>query len=177
VLDNCEHLVSGCATVAEVLLRGCPYLRVTATSREPLGVAGESVWAVPGLRLADRRQKPSVDALLTSEAGRLFVERATAARSTFALRADNAQAVAEICWQLDGIPLAIELAAVRVRGLSVAQIASRLGDQLRLLSSGPRASPSRHQTLRAAIDSSYELSLSQGIAVVLERRLREVPAG
>ena len=105
------------------------------------------------------------EALLVSEAGRLFVERATAAQSSFMLRADNAQAVAEICWQLDGIPLAIELAAVRVRGLTVAQIASRLGDQLRLLSSGSRASPPRHQTLRAAIDWSYRL-LSEG-----ERRL------
>jgi non-specific serine/threonine protein kinase len=99
----------------------------------------------------------STEALLTSEAGRLFVERAMAAESSFALRADNAQSVAEICWQLDGIPLAIELAAVRVRGLTVAQIASRLGDQLRLLSRGSRASPPRHQTLRAAIDWSYRL--------------------
>jgi predicted ATPase len=155
VLDNCEHLLSRCATEADALLRACPDLRILATSREPLGVAGESVWAVLTLTIVDRRRAVSADALLASEAGRLFVERATSAQSSFALRADNVQAVTEICWQLDGIPLAIELAAVRVRGLTVAQIASRLGDQLRLLSSGSRASPPRHQTLRATIDWSY----------------------
>jgi len=157
VLDNCEHLLAACAAVVGALLRACPALQILATSREPLGVAGEAVWAVPALRLLDRRRHVSVDALLVSEAGRLFVERAAAASTGFMLRADNAQAVADICWQLDGIPLAIELAAVRVRGLTVAQIASRLGDQLRLLSSGSRASPPRHQTLRAAIDWSYRL--------------------
>jgi non-specific serine/threonine protein kinase len=165
VLDNCEHVLSGCAALASALLSASPDLRILATSREPLGVAGEAVWAVPPLRLLDRRQDVSVAALLASEAGRLFVERAASAQSTFVLRTDNVRAVAEICWQLDGIPLAIELAAVRVRGLTVAQIASRLGDQLRLLSGGSRASPSRHSTLRAAIDWSYRL-LSEG-----ERRL------
>ena len=157
VLDNCEHLRSGCATVADALLRACPELRILATSREPLSLAGEAVWAVPPLRLLDRRREVSIEAVLASEAGRLFVDRARAAQSSFTLRPDNAQAVAEICWQLDGIPLAIELAAVRVRGLTVAQIASRLGDQLRLLSSGLHASPPRHQTLRAALDWSYRL--------------------
>jgi non-specific serine/threonine protein kinase len=157
VLDNCEHLLSDCATITDELLRACPDLRILATSREPMGVAGEAIWAVPALTLLDRRRAVSVDTVLASEAGRLFVERATAAQSRFTLRADNAQAVAEICWRLDGIPLAIELAAARVRGLTVAQIATRLNDQLRLLSIGPRASPPRHQTLRAAIDWSYEL--------------------
>ena len=168
VLDNCEHLLSGCATVVDALLRACADVRIMATSREPLGVAGEAVWAVPPLQLLDRRRDVSVDGLQASEAGRLFVERATSAQSRFALRADNARAVAEICWQLDGIPLAIELAAVRVRGLTVAQIASRLGDQLRLLSGGSRASPPRHQTLRAAIDWSYRL-MSEGERLLFNR--------
>lgn len=161
LLDNCEHLLPACAGVADALLRACPDLQILATSREPLGVAGEAVWAVPVLRLPDPRRGMSVDTLLASEAGLLFIQRATAAQTSFVVRQDNAHAVAEICWQLDGIPLAIELAAARVRGLTVAQIAARLGDQLRLLSSGLRASPPRHQTMRAAVDWSYAL-LSDG---------------
>jgi len=158
VLDNCEHLLAGCAPLADALLRACPRVRLLATSREPLGVAGETVWAVPPLTLPDARQAAAVEGLLAaSEAVRLFVERAASAQSTFRLRPDSAAAVAEICRRLDGLPLAIELAAVRVRGLSVAQIASRLEDRFRLLSSGPRVSPPRHQTLRGAVEWSYEL--------------------
>ncbi|MBV9580211.1 MAG: AAA family ATPase [Chloroflexi bacterium] len=168
VLDNCEHLLSGCGPLADALLRACPGLRLLATSREPLGIAGETVWTVPALSLPDRWHTASVEALLLSEAGRLFVERAAAARSGFTPRQDNAQSIAEICWQLDGIPLAIELAAVCVRGLSVGQLAGRLEDRFRVLSRGPRAGPPRHQTLRAAVDWSYEL-LSEAERVLFNR--------
>jgi predicted ATPase/DNA-binding CsgD family transcriptional regulator len=157
VLDNCEHLLAGCSPLADALLRACSGVRILATSREPLALAGETVWAVPPLTLPDRRQATSVDGLLTSEAARLFVERAASAQSTFALRVEQAPVVAEICRRLDGVPLAIELAAVLVRSLTVAQIANRLEDRFRLLSRGPRAGPPRHQTLRAAVDWSYEL--------------------
>ncbi len=157
VLDNCEHLLSGCGPFAEALLKGCPGVRVLATSREPLGVSGETVWAVPALSLPDRWRPASVDEIMGSEAGRLFVERASAASSSFSLRPDNAQPIGEVCWRLDGMPLAIELAAVRVRGLSVAQLASRLSDRFRVLSVGQRPGLPRHQTLRAAVDWSYEL--------------------
>lgn len=160
VLDNCEHLLDGCRALAQTLLRRCPGLSILATSREPLGLAGESVWAVPALQLPPHPPRDgavSVESLLESEAGRLFLERATAANSSFELRPDNAQSVAEICWQLDGIPLAIELAAVRTRFLTVEQLAERLDDRFRLLSSGPGGATPRHQTLRATVDWSYDL--------------------
>ncbi|HLZ26980.1 MAG TPA: LuxR C-terminal-related transcriptional regulator [Chloroflexota bacterium] len=157
VLDNCEHLLSGCSALAGALLRGCPQLSILATSREPLRTPGETVWVVPALKLPDRSRDVSLDVLASSEAGRLFVERAMAAQSSFSVRPDNAPSIAEICWRLDGIPLAIELAAARVRSLTVNQIATRLGDRFRLLSAGPRAGPARHQTLRAAVDWSYAL--------------------
>jgi predicted ATPase/DNA-binding CsgD family transcriptional regulator len=168
VLDNCEHLLAGCGPFADALLRACPGLRILATSREPLGVAGETVWAVQPMAIPDERQAVSVDALLACEAARLFIERASAAQAGFALRPDNASAIAEICRRLDGMPLAIELAAVRVRGLTVDQIATRLGDAFRLLAGGPRAAPPRHQTLRAAVDWSYDL-LSQAERALFNR--------
>ena len=157
VIDNCEHLLDGCRELAQTLLRRCPGLHILATSREPLGLAGETVWVVPALRLPFRSRAVSVESLLESEAGRLFVERATAAQSTLELRRDNAQWVAEICWQLDGIPLAIELAAVRTRFLTVEQLAKRLHHRFGLLSNGPRNATPRHQTLRATVDWSYNL--------------------
>lgn len=157
VLDNCEHLVGACAHLAEELLRACPDLRVLATSREPLGVPGEVAWLVPSLDLPAAGADVSREELGRSPAVQLFVERARAARPGFALTGENGPAVAEICRRLDGIPLAIELAAARVRILAPDEIAARLGDRFRLLAGGSRTAPPRQQTLRAAVDWSYDL--------------------
>jgi non-specific serine/threonine protein kinase len=167
ILDNCEHLVAACAQLAEALLRAVPGLRILATSREALGNSGETAWWVPSLRIPEAELQPrytpdaKLDAgtseLLAHEAVRLFVERATTARTDFHLTDRNAPAVAEICRRLDGIPLAIELAAARVRVFSVAQIAARLDDRFRLLTGGRRTALPRHQTLRATVDWSYNL--------------------
>jgi len=124
VLDNCEHVLEGCAPLADVLLRACPGLRLLATSREPLGVAGEVSWPVPPLSLPDPGLARAAATLLRYEAVRLFVERANAVVSGFALTEENAPAVAALCARLDGMPLAIELAASRVRMLSARQIRS-----------------------------------------------------
>jgi predicted ATPase/DNA-binding CsgD family transcriptional regulator/Tfp pilus assembly protein PilF len=154
VLDNCEHVLPACAELAEHLLRGCPRLRLLATSREPLSIAGEVVFRVPPLRLpTDDR----LDTLAESEAGRLFVQRAMAANSGFALTAANASAVAEICRRLDGLPLAMELAAARVAAFAPADIASRLDDAFHMLSGGTRTAVPRQQTLQAAMAWSYDL--------------------
>jgi predicted ATPase/class 3 adenylate cyclase/Tfp pilus assembly protein PilF len=157
VLDNCEHLITACARLAEAILRSCPRLRVLATSREVLGVAGEISWRVPSLSLPDPHQVPQLARLTQFEAVRLFVERASAAQPTFSLTAANAASLATVVRRLDGIPLAIELAAARVPVLSVEQIAARLDDRFRLLTGGSRTSLPRHQTLRAALDWSYQL--------------------
>lgn len=156
LLDNCEHLLDAAAAVADRLLRHCPRLLILATSRERLGVAGETVCLVPEMtlpppELTDATQLAGYDAV------RLFVERATAALPGFALTADNAAVVAQICRRLDGIPLAIELAAARVRLLRVEQIAGRLDDRFALLTGGSRAATPRQQTLRGLIDWSYHL--------------------
>jgi predicted ATPase/DNA-binding SARP family transcriptional activator len=143
VLDNCEHLVVACAELAETLLRACPRLTILATSREALGVASETAWLVPPLAGA--------------EAVELFVDRARSTLPTFTMSDTNTSAVAEICRRLDGIPLAIELAAARVRVLSPTQIAQRLDDAFRLLTSGSRSSLPRHRTLRATMEWSYAL--------------------
>jgi predicted ATPase/DNA-binding SARP family transcriptional activator len=155
VLDNCEHVVEACAELVDTLLRACPSLRVLATSREPLGVAGERAWLVPPLSLPAPESAP--EAIRASEAVRLFTERAQEARPTFALTGSNLHAVVEICRRLDGLPLAIELAAARVRVLSPEQIAARLDDAFRLLSGGGRGTLPRHRTLRAVMDWSYGL--------------------
>ena len=157
VLDNCEHLIEACAQLVETLLRSCEHLRVLATSREALGTAGERAWLVPSLSLPDdsRRLLPAEE-LVCYEAVRLFVERAEAA-SRFALTDRNASVVAEVCRRLDGIPLAIELAAARVRALSVEQIAGRLDNSFRLLTGGSRMALPRQRTLRATIDWSHDL--------------------
>lgn len=155
VLDNCEHLVEACAGLATSLLQGCPGLKILATSREALGVRGERAWLVPPLGLPD--PEAGVDAIREAEAVRLFVERAQDVDPDFTLGKENAGAVAAICRTLDGIPLAIELAAARVRVLSVGQILDRLDASLDLLASGRRTSLPRHRTLRAALDWSYEL--------------------
>ncbi len=155
VLDNCEHLVDACAEVAHALLQGCPELRILATSREALGVKGERAWLVAPLAV------PSADAtpeeIGASAAVQLFVDRASDASPTFALAPDTALAVAEICRRLDGIPLAVELAAARVKALSPAQIRDRLDDVFRILAGGGRTAIPRHRTLRATIDWSHDL--------------------
>jgi predicted ATPase len=157
VLDNCEHLVEACAQGADTLLRGCPGLTILATSREPLKIAGETAWPVPPLRVPARFETRNLDDLLACEAIQLFVQRAQSAAPAFALTDVNAGAVAEICTRLDGIPLAIELAAARVRLLAPDQIAARLADRFRLLTGGSRTALPRHQTIRALVDWSYEL--------------------
>jgi non-specific serine/threonine protein kinase len=137
VLDNCEHLVDAAAHLAEALLRSCPRLRILATSRETLGVPGEMTWSVPSLSWPEPGRGYTVEDLEGYESVRLFVERARYHSPAFLLTPQNAPAVAEICRRLDGIPLAIELAAARV-GFSVGELAARLDDSLRLLSAGSR---------------------------------------
>ena len=156
ILDNCEHLITACADVAEGLLRQCSRLKLLASSREALGIAGETTYPVPSLSLP-AAGPPDAAALAGSEAVRLFVDRARAALPGFALTDENTAAITTICRRLDGIPLAIELAAVRVRLLSVEQIAARLDDRFRLLTGGSRNALPRQQTLRALIDWSYAL--------------------
>ena len=167
LLDNCEHLVGACAELAAGLLRRCPELRILATSREVLGVAGEVIVRVAPLEVPGDDAEVALEDVARSEAARLFVERASLARPSFALDVHNSAHVARICRRLDGIPLAIELAAARVRVLGPAEIAARLEDRFRLLVGGSRATPARHQTLRAAVEWSYDL-LGEG-----ERRLFE----
>jgi non-specific serine/threonine protein kinase len=157
VLDNCEHVIEACARLAEDLLRTCPDLWLLATSRENLGIAGEISFRVPSLSLPDPKQQLPLEALAHYEAICLFVERAAAAQSDFRLTSANAAAVTDICHRLDGMPLAIELAAARVKALPVEQIAARLDDSFKLLTRGRRTAPSRHQTLRAAMDWSHDL--------------------
>lgn len=160
LLDNCEHLVDATAELTERLLNACRGLRVLTTSREPLGLSGEATYAVPplGLPPVDRLDGiPDLDAVAGSEAVRLFVERATATQPSFALDEANARALVEICRHLDGIPLALELAAARVNILSPDEIAEGLADRFRLLTAGRRTAAARQQTLRALIDWSWDL--------------------
>ena len=167
VLDNCEHVLDACAALSSHLLSACPHLRVLTTSRQVLGVPGEQAYAVPSLRLPPQeRLGPEADpayaeknvlALLEYGSVRLFTERATQTSPSFRLTRRNAESVVEICHRLDGIPLALELAAARVRSLSPQEICARLEDRFRLLVVGNRAAAPRHQTLRAVIDWSYGL--------------------
>ena len=143
VLDNCEHLISSCAELVEALLRGAPALRIVATSREALGASGETVHRVRSLSLPKALASVSMDALVEAEATHLFLERATAVEPAFTPTPENADAIARICRRLDGIPLAIELAAARVVVLSPAQIETRLQDRFRLLTSGARTAVSQ----------------------------------
>ena len=168
LLDNCEHLVEACVQLAETLLRACPHLHILATSREPLGMAGESIWLVPPLSLETEASISSSLHLHPSEAVRLFVERASAVLPTFALTSQNAAAVTQVCRRLDGLPLAIELAAARARLLSPEQMDARLDDRFRLLVGGSRSVLPRHRTLRAALDWSYDL-LSQPERTIFHR--------
>ena len=157
VLDNCEHLLDACATLAGALLKTCFNLRILATSREAIGITGESIFQVPSLATPDPGATMSLGSLCQFEAVRLFKDRAVAVQSRFALTDATAPAVAQICWRVEGIPLAIELAAARMSALSTAQIAERLRDSFELLSHGKRTAMPRHQTLRATIDWSYAL--------------------
>jgi predicted ATPase/class 3 adenylate cyclase len=157
VMDNCEHVVAECARLTDHLLRASPDIRILATSQTTLGVPGEVAYGVPPFALPDPRPAPSVEHLSQFEAVRLFVERARLNRPGFAVTSDNAAAVAQVVHQLDGIPLAIELAAARAKVMSVQQISERLEDRFRLLSTGGRTAAPRHQTLKAAMDWSYDL--------------------
>jgi predicted ATPase len=186
-LDTCEHLIDACAHACGRLLTATGDLHILATSREPLRVAGEAVWPVPPLSVsappvsAPPVSAPPVSALAVlaptghassptaSEAVRLFTERAVAALPAFTVAAAGAQKITEICQALDGIPLAIELAAARIRTLSADQIADRLTDRFSLLTTGDRTAPQRQRTLRAAIDWSHDLLT--GPEQVLLRRL------
>jgi predicted ATPase/DNA-binding SARP family transcriptional activator len=157
VLDNCEHLVETCAELAHDLLTSCERLRILATSREPLGVSGELTWPVPGLELPDASTLTSIEELHRYAAIRLFVERAAATRPGFALGSMDAQAVSLLCRRLDGIPLAIELAAARTRAMSPQEILRRVDDRFKLLTGGTRGALERQQTLRATVDWSHDL--------------------
>jgi len=165
LLDNCEHLIDACAALADALGRECPGVRLLATSREQLGVGGETVVDVGGLELPEPAGHPDEQWLRRSEAGRLFIERARTARADFVVDSDDALVVARICERLDGIPLALEMAAARVRLMSVQAIAEGLSDRFRVLTTSRRSGPRRHRSLLASIEWSCEL-LGQG-----ERRL------
>jgi predicted ATPase len=157
VLDNCEHLLRACAVLVDALLRGCPELQVLATSREPIAIEGEVAWRVPSLAVPDPDHVPSLGDLEQNPSVQLFVERARAAQPRFALTAHNALALAQICQRLDGIPLALELAAARIQALTAEQLALRLDQRFRLLTGGSRAALPRQQTLQATLDWSYDL--------------------
>ncbi len=157
VLDNCEHLAAAVARLAERLLAACPELFILATSREILGVDGELSWPVPPLSVPDRTSAATASAIAEVDAVRLFVQRAQLALPSFRLSDENAAAVRNVCARLDGLPLAIELAAARMRVLSAAQLADRLADVFSVLVGGTRTAPPRHQTLRATLDWSYDL--------------------
>jgi predicted ATPase/DNA-binding SARP family transcriptional activator/DNA-binding CsgD family transcriptional regulator len=157
VLDNCEHLIDAAARLTEALLRSCSRLRVLATSREPLGVTGELGWLVPPLSAPDTQQSPTLEELGAYESVRLFADRASNKHPGFELTPENAQAVAQVCARLEGIPLAVELAAARIGMLSAEQISERLGHSLKLLTGEDRTVDHRHQTLRAALEWSFDL--------------------
>ena len=159
ILDNCEHLMEGCAPLVESLLLNCPSLHLLATSRQALGLLGEAVWRVPSLTVPspEAAHASQVANILQADAVRLFVARAMEASPTFTLTPQNAPALVQICRSLDGIPLALELAAARIKVLSAEQIAARLHRAFVLLTGGSRTALSRHQTLRGLLDWSYDL--------------------
>jgi predicted ATPase/class 3 adenylate cyclase len=157
LLDNCEHLVDACARLADALLRDCPGITILPSSREALGLPGEVAFHVPPLSLPDSRHVVPPERFAEYEAIRLFIDRAVAVRPDFTLTDETASAVVQICRRLDGIPLAVELAAARARTLSVQQITAHLDERFRLLTSGSRTALPRHQTLRGLIDWSYGL--------------------
>ncbi len=175
VLDNCEHLIETCAKLAEALLNAAPSLKILASSREALGVKGEQVWRVPSLSIPDLKHLAPFERLSQYEAVSLFIDRATLVQPHFSVTNENGPAVAQICIQLDGIPLAIELAAARVKVLQADQIAERLGDRFRLLTGGTRTALHHQQTLRSTIDWSYDLL--SGSEKLLLRRLAVFAGG
>jgi predicted ATPase/transcriptional regulator with XRE-family HTH domain len=157
VFDNCEHVIDGAAEVVDALLRSCPQVRVLATSREALRISGEVSWRVPSLAVPTANPVLPFEDVIQNESARLFSERAQAGLPGFAVTSQNAAAVGQICRQLDGIPLALELAAARLKGLSVEQLASRLDQSFRLLTGGSRVALPRQQTLAALVGWSYDL--------------------
>ena len=168
LVDNCEHLLDACAKVVDMLLRQCAGLKILASSRQALGIAGEQTYRVPSLSLPDRNVAHALQSLSKYESVQLFVDRALLVRADFELTQDNAAAVTSLCWHLDGIPLAIELAAARLGLLSVAEIDRRLDHRFRLLTGGPRTALPRHQTLLSLIDWSYDL-LNESEKLLLQR--------
>ena len=168
VLDNCEHLIDASARVTDMLLNAAPELKILASSREALGVRGELSYPVPSLSSPDIKNLPVTEKLSQYEAVRLFIDRASLVSPNFMVDKDNAPFIAQICYRLDGIPLAIELAAARVKMLSVEQISDRLDDRFRLLTGGARTALPRQQTLRALIDWSYDI-LSENERLLLCR--------
>lgn len=176
VLDNCEHLIDACAQLADRLLHSCPKLKILASSREALGISGEIAYRVPSLSLPPKDSSREVWQTLTQyDAVRLFIDRAGTTEPSFAITLQNAAAVAQICQRLDGIPLALELAAARVKVLSAEQISKLLDDRFKLLTGGSRAALPRQQTLRALIDWSYRLL--SGAERILFRRLAVFEGG
>ena len=164
ILDNCEHLIEACAEIADTLLQKCADLRILATSREVLGITGEAAWVVPPLSLPEVQAwkspasaQEALDEYQKSESVRLFIARAKTNSPEFKFTVHNGAWVAEICRRLDGMPLAIELAAAHIRTLSVKQISERLDDRFTLLTGGSRTAPARHQTLAATVEWSYDL--------------------
>ena len=157
LLDNCEHLLESTARMVNRLLQAAPGLRILASSREALGITGEVAYRVPSLTIPDPLAVPSSRSLQGSDSVKLFLDRAAAASPAFTLSDENAPAIVQICCRLDGIPLALELAAARVSTLSAGQIAARLDDRFRLLTGGSRIALERHQTLLAALDWSFNL--------------------
>ena len=173
LLDNCEHLLAACADLAEIMLQGCPGLRLLCTSREPLRIGGEQVHRVPSLFAPDPAQLPHEEKELAAiiaefDSVRLFIDRARFHQPDFVLNRANAPVIASLCYRLDGIPLAIELAAARVKAMPVDAIHTRLDDRFRLLTTGSRTALPRQQTLRAALDWSYEL-LAPNERLLLQR--------
>jgi predicted ATPase/class 3 adenylate cyclase len=180
ILDNCEHVLAECARIVNALLRRCPKLHILASSRESLNIAGEVTYPILPLPLPDLRSSPAtqperISLLMQCESVKLFVERACALVPTFSMTSQNALTVAQICQRLDGIPLAIELAAARVKALSVEQIAARLDDCFKLLTGGSRTALPRQQTLRAAMDWGYDLLVESERALL--RRLSVFVSG
>jgi len=167
LLDNCEHLLTASAQLADLLLRACPGLRILATSREPLHAGAETTITVPPLPVPETSVQ-HLDAVSQYDAVKLFLVRARAVRTDFELNAANAVGITRVCRRLDGIPLALELAAARTRAMTPEEIADRLDDRFRLLTAGTTTGPARHQTLRAAVDWTYE-SLSEDERLVFNR--------
>ncbi len=168
ILDNCEHLIQASAELAAALLRACPQLRILATSREALRVPGEAAWRVPSLSTPDLANLPALEQMLDYEAVQLFIQHAALVQPDFELTPETVAVIAQICRRLDGIPLALELAAARMQAQSAHEIAARLDDRFRLLVGGNRTSLPRQQTLRATLDWSYDL-LSEPEQILLRR--------